>query len=330
LKETFVKRIAIICMCLFLAGLLALAAWKGRTVSVQAGASNYPAYTSEGKLVLPANYREWVFLTSGFGMNYSTGPVANPMFTNVYVAPEAYQSFKAAGAWPDKSVFIVEIYSPASRGSINKAGHYQDSFRGLDVEVKDSARPQQWSYYNFNPGATTAAALGEGCNRCHSDNAAVEHTFVQFYPTLLDFAVEKHLIKPNVSIPLNQSRFLKLMDNAGWQNAEQAYYEDRKRNPDSDLLDQAALDALGYNLLGAGKTTQAISVLELAAKNYPASTNAYESLGDAYAVAEQAGLAVAASQKELALAQSDSSLSADQKQQFTALAQKRIAAMNKR
>jgi Cytochrome P460 len=323
------KRIAIICMSLFLAGLLALAAWTRRTVSAQAGAPNRPAYTSEGKLVLPANYREWVFLTSGFGMNYSTGPVSDPMFTNVFVAPEAYQGFKGTGKWPDKSMFIVEIYSPATHGSINKAGHYQDSFHGLDVEVKDSSRPNQWSYYNFNPGATTAAALGEGCNKCHSDNAAVEHTFVQFYPTLLDFAVEKHLIKPNISIPLNQSRFLKLMDNAGWQKAEQAYYEDRNNNPDSDLLNQAALNALGYNLLGAGKTTRAISVFELVAKNYPASTNAYESLGDAYAAAEQPSLAVAASQKELALAQNDSSLSAAQKRQFTELARKRIAAMTK-
>jgi hypothetical protein len=63
------------------------------------------------------------------------------------------------------------------------------------VEVKDSSRPQQWSYYNFGPEDKTADALGGGCNTCHSQHAAVEHTFVQFYPTLLKFAVEKNLIK---------------------------------------------------------------------------------------------------------------------------------------
>src|SRR6266566_2414137 len=123
----------------FFACLLVLAAWNGRSATASANASNQPAYTSDGKLMSPVNYRDWIFLTSGFGMNYSSGPGSNPMFTNVYVAPEAYQGFKTAGKWPDKSMFIVEIYSPASHGSINKSGHYQDAFMGLDVEVKDSS-----------------------------------------------------------------------------------------------------------------------------------------------------------------------------------------------
>jgi hypothetical protein len=314
---------------MFLAGLLALSAWDGNKAAAEPG-SNRPSYSSDGKLMLPANYRDWIFLTSGFGMNYSTGPVSNPMFTNVYVSPEAYQGFKATGQWPDKSMLIVEIYSPAGHGSINKAGHYQDSFAGLDVEVKDSSRPNQWSYYNFNPGATSAAALGGGaCNKCHNDNAAVEHTFVQFYPTLLDFALEKGLVKPTVSIPLNQSRFLKLLNISGWEKAEQAYHDDRKKNPDSDLLNERALNLAGYSLLRDNKTDGAISVFKLVTTDYPNSTNAYDSLGDAYAAAGQAEQAIATSQKELALVQSDSSLTADQKKQFTELAQKRIAAMSK-
>src|SRR5262249_41590240 len=215
-----------------LVALMMLAVWSGAKVTAN-GPSNLPAYTSDAKLTLPANYRDWVFLTSGFGMNYSTGPVSHPMFTNVYVSPEAYQGFKQTGTWPDKSMFVVEIYSAASHGSINKAGHYQDSFHGLDVEVKDSSRPSEWSYYNFDPGATAANALGGGaCANCHSANGAVEHTFVQFYPTLLDFSIEKGVVKPGVHIPLNQSRFLKILNASGWEIAEQAYREDRKKNPD--------------------------------------------------------------------------------------------------
>jgi Cytochrome P460 len=314
---------------MFLAGLLVLAAWDVSKAGAEPS-SNRPAYSSDGKLMLPANYRDWIFLTSGFGMNYSAGPVSNPMFTNVYVSPEAYQGFKATGHWPDKSMLIVEIYSPASHGSINKAGHYQDSFAGLDIEVKDSSRPNEWSYYNFGPGANSAAALGGGaCNRCHNDNAAVEHTFVQFYPTLIDFALEKGLVKPTVSIPLNQLRFLKLLSSSGWEKAEQAYREDRKKNPDSDLLNERALNLTGYSLLRDQKTAEAISIFTLVTRDYPNSTNAYDSLGDAYAAAGKTELAIGASEKEAALAQSDASLSADQKKQFTELAQKRIAAMKK-
>ena len=168
--------------------------------SANSTAANLPVYTADGKLALPANYRDWTFLTSGFGMNYSNGTSSNPMFTNVFVTPEALHGFKATGKWPDKSMFVVEIYAPASRGSINKSGQYQDAFRGLDIEVKDASRPHEWSYYNFDPGDTAAEATGPGCNKCHSEHAAVENTFVQFYPTLLDFAVKKNLIKPGVSI----------------------------------------------------------------------------------------------------------------------------------
>lgn len=181
--------------------------WNQRTVTAAVHSSqpqgkngDQPVYTADGKLALPENYREWVFLSSGFGMNYSNGGGSHPMFTNVYVSPAAYQGFKSNGKWPNGSQFIVEIYSPA-QGSINKSGYFQDEFKGLDVEVKDTAQKNEWSYYNFNPGDKTAEAIGGGaCNTCHSQHAAVEHTFVQFYPTLLSFAQEKHLLKPGVPI----------------------------------------------------------------------------------------------------------------------------------
>jgi hypothetical protein len=168
--------------------------------SSQATGTNKPVYTADKKLALPANYREWVFLSSGFGMNYSNSGGSHPMFTNVYVSPAAYQGFKSNGKWPNGSQFVVEIYSPA-QGSINNSGYFQDEFKGLDVEVKDSSQEHEWSYYNFSPGEKTAEALGGGaCNTCHSEHAAVEHTFVQFYPTLLRFAQEKQLLKPGVPI----------------------------------------------------------------------------------------------------------------------------------
>ena len=322
------KKFSVIAILLLGAAAVAVI-WADHKAAAHPTVANQPVYTSDGKLVLPANYRDWTFLTSGLGMNYSTGANSEPMFTNVYVTPEALQGFKATGKWPDKSMFIVELYSSVTHGSINKGGHYQDSFHGLDVEVKDSSRPDEWSYYNFGPRETTGELFGAGCNNCHSKNAAVENTFVQFYPTLLDFSIEKNLIKPGVNIPLNQSRFIKLIENGGWEKAEQAYYQDRKQNPDSDLLNEHALNQLGYWLLSHKNLDRAIAVLELTTKNYPDSVNAYDSLGEAYAAAGQRQLAIAASQKEMALAQKSGSLSTDRKKQFIDLAQSRIAQMNK-
>jgi cytochrome P460 len=189
------------------AGVLLIAAivmfWKAASVKADnqsASAVNLPVYSSDGKLALPVNYRQWVFLTSGLGMNYSNAGGGHQMFTNVFVTPEALKAFLATGKWPDKSMFVVEIYSPATEGSINKSGFYQDEFKGLDVEVKDSSRQEEWSYYAYSPGQTFAAPLGGGCAKCHNENGAVEHTFVQFYPTLLTVAKQKNVLKTGVRI----------------------------------------------------------------------------------------------------------------------------------
>src|SRR5258706_9123723 len=69
--------------------------------------SDGPQYTSDGLLVKPENYREWVYLTSGLGMNYGApaeNPNAAPFFDNVFVNPSAYRAFLRTGTWPDKTV----------------------------------------------------------------------------------------------------------------------------------------------------------------------------------------------------------------------------------
>lgn len=84
-------------------------------------------------------------------------------------------------------MFVIDERDASSRGSINQNGHYQTDLMGLVVEVKDSARnPDKWAYYVFNADGKAAGAMPNAnpCWSCHDAHAAVEHTFVQFYPTL--------------------------------------------------------------------------------------------------------------------------------------------------
>jgi len=322
------KKILLLTCVLAAAALVATHASK---VSAANQNENQPNYTKDGKLVLPPNYSEWFFLTSGLGMNYSTGVSAHPMFTNVFVPPESYKEFKATGKWPDKTQFVLEMVQPATHGSINKGGHYQNALMGWDVEVKDSTRPQQWTYYNFDAKDTAADPIAStACLKCHTANAAVENTFVQFYPTLLDFAVEKGLIKPGVHVPLNQTRFEKLIVNSGWDKAEAAYHEDRKLNPESDLMDMAALENTAGSLAKDKKMKEAIEVVTLMTQEYPMSAQAYDDLGDVYKMNSQAQPAIEASQKALSLVDNDAKLSADDKKQVKASAEKRIAELSKK
>jgi Cytochrome P460 len=149
-----------------------------------------PRYTAGGALERPSDYREWVYLSSGLGMTYKGGESDDPMFTNVFVAPDAYRAFTATGKWPDKTVFVVEERGSSSRGSINKGGRYQGELLGLAVEVKDESRfPEKWAYFSFSANSTSSAVLlKDKCWQCHEDHAAVDHSFVQFYPTLQPIA----------------------------------------------------------------------------------------------------------------------------------------------
>jgi Cytochrome P460 len=149
-------------------------------------ADSAPQFTGNNQLLYPKNYREWVFLSSGFDMNYSPMAMGHHMFTNVFVPQWAYKEFLKSGNWPQKTMFVVEERGAESRGSINKQGQYQADAMGIGVEVKDSSHfPETWAYFNFGESNKSAAPNPKAaCFQCHEDHAAVEHSFVQFYPTL--------------------------------------------------------------------------------------------------------------------------------------------------
>ncbi len=169
---------------------LCVAVFAGSLLLRAAGSEDFsdrPQYTGNNELIRPASYRDWIFLSSGLGMTYNPAGGGHDMFTNVFVPKWAHQEFLKSGKWPDKTIFVVEERGADSRASINQHGHYQTAeLMGIGVEVKDSSRfPDKWAYFSFGGDAKSAAANPkEGCFQCHDAHAAVEHTFVQFYPTL--------------------------------------------------------------------------------------------------------------------------------------------------
>jgi hypothetical protein len=171
------------------------AAFSSRPVEAQQPADG-PRY-SGGELLKPEDYRSWVFLSSGLGMAY--GPDAEPgrppLFTNVFVNPRAYRHFTETGSWPDQTIFVLEIRRALSEGSINKGGSYQGEIVGIEAEVKDSRFQGQWAFFGFGRGGAnrSSAPLPQdaSCYTCHKANAAVENTFVQFYPELMAIARRK-------------------------------------------------------------------------------------------------------------------------------------------
>src|SRR5690349_9741468 len=115
---------------------LILTGWREHKPAHAAG----PAYTSDGQLEVPQDYREWIYLSSGFDMSYTPGAQAtgHHVFDNVFVNPSAYQAFRKTGSWPDKTILVLEVRDARQKGSINQRGSYQDAgIKGLEFHVKD-------------------------------------------------------------------------------------------------------------------------------------------------------------------------------------------------
>jgi hypothetical protein len=151
-----------------------------------------PSYAGNGDMLPPANYRQWIYLSSGLGMSYKPAPEDMVMFDNVFVNPSAYRNFVTTGTWPDKTVLVLEVREAKSKGSINQQGHFQGTgLMGIEVHVKDEARfPGKWAFFTFDSLDKNGTLIPSGapCYSCHAAHAAVDTTFAQFYPTLLPIA----------------------------------------------------------------------------------------------------------------------------------------------
>jgi hypothetical protein len=167
------------------------------TISTESG----PMYESDGRLRFPANYREWIFLSSGLDMSYSpqAEKSGHSMFDNVFVEPTAYRQFVRTGTWPDGTTLVLEARGATAKGSINQHGKFQTgAVMGVEVHVKDTKRFKgDWAFFGFR-GVRPAQMIPTtaDCYSCHQQHAAVDTTFVQFYPTLLNIATVKGTLSP--------------------------------------------------------------------------------------------------------------------------------------
>jgi hypothetical protein len=165
------------------------------TVASQAQAPTPAAsFTADGQMEFPKDYRTWIYLSSGMDMAYVEGGGGQiHAFDNVFVDPAAYAAFQKTGTWPDRTVLVLEVRGTQEHASIDKAGRSQGRRMAVEVHVKDTARFKGgWGFFGFN-GEKPATLIPQAaaCYACHQDHAAVDTTFVQFYPTLLPVSTAK-------------------------------------------------------------------------------------------------------------------------------------------
>jgi hypothetical protein len=126
-----------------------------------ATASSDAIFAPDGKLNFPANYREWVYLSSGLDMSYNKllDMPGHSMFDNVFADPVSYHEFLKTGTWPEGTTLVMEARGATGKGSINNRGKFQSGdLMGVEVHTKDTTRfPGGWGFFAFG-GTNTQPA----------------------------------------------------------------------------------------------------------------------------------------------------------------------------
>jgi hypothetical protein len=162
-----------------------------RTVASQTSQNSGPQYDSKGALLRPKHFETWVFVGASTGLSYqrqlfSRGPGE---FHNVYITPEAYQTYLQTGRFPEKTMLALALYEPSEKVSPSKAGYFEGDFEALEVAVKDHEHfSEGWAYFSFEGGAELKERARpfskSDCFSCHVQHAANDNVFTQFYPIL--------------------------------------------------------------------------------------------------------------------------------------------------
>lgn len=296
-------------------------------------------FDDQGRLLFPDDYREWVYMSSGLGMNYFTAPNAppdSPFFDNVFVGPGSFGKFKETGVWPEGTVFVLEIRYSQTKGALTKSGFFQSDVASLEAAVKDTKRfPKGWGYFTFGGGtsplrnAAEALPANSSCQACHEASGAVEQTFSQFYPTALAVAVQKKTVRAGFKpLPITPAGVFHQLNEAD-SGAALALEALRAESWNDVALREQNLNQVGYGLLQAGKKRQAVEVFRWVATMNNSSANAQDSLADALESAGEIKEAIAVTERALALLPNDPKIGDQQRKLVKAACDSRLARLRK-
>lgn len=165
-----------------------------RAESESASERIMPTYGSDGALILPQDWRQWVFAGSSLGLSYTQGGQPGmEMFHETLMEPTAYEHFADTGTFREGTMFVLALHGTGEGVLPARRGRFAAELQAVEMAVKDSThRPEGWAYYNFggmNGIRNTAQALPkESCYSCHIQHAKHDNVFLQFYPLLEDVA----------------------------------------------------------------------------------------------------------------------------------------------
>ena len=152
------------------------------------------SFTSDGSLIRPAGWREWVYVGTPLTPNSLNGGEAGfPEFHSVYIDPESWEHWKATGEFREGTIMAKELSLVGATAASSGAGFFMGDLQGFEIAYKNSKRypdePGGWAYFSFGhqpePYEDRVKAMPTAnCAACHEANAADDMVFTQYYPIL--------------------------------------------------------------------------------------------------------------------------------------------------
>lgn len=129
--------------------------------------------------------------------------------------------------------------------------------------------------------------------------------------------------RPTKVDPRTQLR-MTMDEPGGASRVAESLAAERKKDPKSPVLAAPFVNQLGYAAIQSGQPRAAIAIMQLNVDAHPSSSNAWDSLGDAYLADGQREKAREASEKCLSLVDSDTSETKEQRENIRQSAQGRL------
>lgn len=194
----------LICSLAFLVFLVVLAsrnfvAAQPRQAATATSLDAMPRYDTNRNLVLPDDYRRWVLVGSSLGLSYSEGGQGgHQMFNTTLMEPSAYRHFTETGTFREGTMLVLIGQGIGTNATPARQGQFATDVHMIEMAVKDSERvPESWAYYGFGGPmmggylSTAAPQPKASCFNCHSEHAARDNVFTQFYGLLNEAAPKK-------------------------------------------------------------------------------------------------------------------------------------------
>jgi CubicO group peptidase (beta-lactamase class C family) len=166
----------------------------------------------------------------------------------------------------------------------------------------------------FGPGGAEVAEVGHGGGINGFNTLILRQPETKNLVVLLNNtggapldAIARNVWRVLAGLPVEPPRqfiaevLMKTVEGRGVQEAVRQYRELKATQADRYDFSEGQLNALGYQLLGAGRVKDAVEIFKLNVEAYPQSANPYDSLGEAYAAAGERDLAIQNYRKSLEL-----------------------------